>query len=84
MQTQQRWGGRSHPGDLTGVRGRQLKAEADARARQAEAAKRAAEERSVNLSVAEQVAEVQARLPRGIARWDDDLGDVVIDYTSGR
>lgn len=81
MQTGQRWGGRSNPMDLTGVRGRQLKAEADARARQAEAAKHAEEQRSYHLTPEERVAEVQATLKSGVAVWDDEIGDVIVDYT---
>jgi len=79
--TSERWGGRSHPGDLTGVRGRQLRAEAQARAKRAEAAQRAEEERSVNLSAAEQVAQVQATLKTGVAFWSDDSRSVEIDMT---
>ncbi|MGH3275467.1 MAG: hypothetical protein ACRDNZ_14240 [Streptosporangiaceae bacterium] len=79
-----RWSGRSHPGDLTGNRGRQLKAQADLRAQRAEAAQQAEAQRSAHRTPAELVAETQARLPRGVASWDSEINDVVVDYSAYR
>lgn len=81
METGQRWGGRANPRDFTGSRGRQLKAEADARARQAEAAQRIEEQRSAYRSPDELVDEAQATLKTGTAFWNPDTGEVEIDMT---
>lgn len=62
-------------------RGRQLKAEADARARQAEAAQRIEEQRSAYRSPDELVDEAQATLKNGTAFWNPDTGEVEIDMT---
>jgi len=52
-----------------------------AQKKQAEAAKRIEEERSVYLSPDELVDEAQATLKTGTAFWNPDTGEVEIDMT---
>jgi hypothetical protein len=84
MQTGQRGAHRPAPGNYSGNVFYRQQREQAARQKAAEAAQRIEEQQSAYLTPAERVHEMQARLPRGIAVWDPEINDVVVDYTGGR
>jgi hypothetical protein len=84
MQTGQRGAQRPAPGNLTGGVFYRQQREQAAKQKAAEAAQRIEEQRSAYRTPQELVDEAQARLPRGIAVWDPEINDVVVDYTGGR